>query len=292
MAELLLVDDEPGIRDGLAVVLRMRGHRVRVAASAADALAVRKENGVELLLTDFKLPDGDGLELTREFRTLRPELPVLVMTGHASAPVREALGRMDRCRLVEKPIRPADVARMVDELLEPTMPRAAEASRLSALSDEERVHVLARLAGVAQDTCERLSLAAYAATLCGGRPQITWSDEGDLVRLEARWPAHGPRPQFDAARWILELLGGDVQFDQDGLRIGFQRSAGSGTEDDLSGFRPGSRGELTARIGGAGPFRNAAPWLRLLFELAEGRPLPCDRTRESELPADLATLWR
>jgi len=291
VAELLLVDDEPGIREGLAAVLRMRGHRVRCASSAGDALAVRNERGIELLLTDFKLPDGDGLTLVREFRGVRPELPVLLMTGHASAAVRDALARMPGSRLVEKPIRPAEVARLVEELLAPRVTRDDARNQLAGLPAEERVHVAARLAGACQDTCDRLSLAAFAATLCGGEPNITLSDEGDQVRVEARWPV-AARPDLDAARWILDLVGGDVQLDRDGLRVGFPRAGGATEAVDLSTFRPRTRDELTARLRGQGPFRNATPWLRLLFELSEDRPLHAGRTRESELPADLAALWR
>jgi CheY-like chemotaxis protein len=291
VAELLLVDDEPGIREGLAAVLRLRGHRVRCAATAGEALRSCHEPGLDLLLTDFKLPDGDGLTLAREFRAERPDLPVLLMTGHASPELRATFASLAHSRLVEKPVRPAEVARVIEELLAARPGRGAHRSRLDALPPEERVHVEARLAGACHDTCDRLSLAAFAVSLCGGQPQIALSDEGDLVRVEARWPANGQRPDLAAARWILALVGGDLQEDRDGLRVGFRRAAEPGTGTDLERLRPRTPDALAVATAGATPLRNAAPWLRLLCELFQGRALSAGRTGAPGLPPELATLW-
>ena len=80
---ILLVDDEPLVRLGTALLLEELDHRVIQASSAAQALQLLAENeDIEIIITDFRMPDMDGLELIGQARQQRPEIPVLLMTGH------------------------------------------------------------------------------------------------------------------------------------------------------------------------------------------------------------------
>src|SRR5690348_3612565 len=66
---LLVVDDDSMIRDLEAQVLRLQGYAVLEAQGAAEALQLaRKEAAIHLLITDFSMPEVDGLELSRQFR--------------------------------------------------------------------------------------------------------------------------------------------------------------------------------------------------------------------------------
>ena len=83
---ILLVDDEDLVRHGTAEMLRDMGHEVHTAAGGAEALALLEgEVEADVVMTDFKMPQMDGAELAARIRAIRPELPVLLITGYTGA---------------------------------------------------------------------------------------------------------------------------------------------------------------------------------------------------------------
>jgi len=80
----LIVDDEQNMRVALFEVLSRNGHEVAVAESGQMALEMIARQLPELVITDIKMPGMDGLELLRQLKALRPELPVVIMTGFAT----------------------------------------------------------------------------------------------------------------------------------------------------------------------------------------------------------------
>lgn len=114
-ATVLLVDDEDLVRLGTAEMLSEAGYRVVQAASADQALQmVRSGLGFDALITDYAMPGMTGADLAREVRALRPETPVLMITGYASLTdvQTEGLPRL------AKPFRQTDLAAAVAEVLE------------------------------------------------------------------------------------------------------------------------------------------------------------------------------
>ncbi len=81
---VLIVDDDPGVRTSLRDVLEARDHEVEAAGSGRDALAACERRSFDVLLLDIKLPDMSGLDLIARIEDLRPEIDVLVVTGHAT----------------------------------------------------------------------------------------------------------------------------------------------------------------------------------------------------------------
>jgi CheY-like chemotaxis protein len=79
---ILLVDDEELVRQGTAEMLRDMGHTVSCASGGAEALAMLGELDVDVVVTDFKMPQMDGAELASRLRALRPGLPILLITGY------------------------------------------------------------------------------------------------------------------------------------------------------------------------------------------------------------------
>jgi two-component system, cell cycle sensor histidine kinase and response regulator CckA len=79
---ILVVDDEPAMADVTARILRDNGYRAIEANSGAEALAMLADSDVWLLLTDTVMPHMSGRDLVANVRKLRPELPVLFMTGY------------------------------------------------------------------------------------------------------------------------------------------------------------------------------------------------------------------
>lgn len=95
---VLIVDDEDLVRRGTAEMLNHLGHRVIEAAGGAEAIKLLTANpGIEVVVTDYKMPHMDGADLVERIRALRPGLPILMISGYTGAvdPI-EGLPRLNK----------------------------------------------------------------------------------------------------------------------------------------------------------------------------------------------------
>ncbi len=81
MARILLVDDEPSIRALFGEVLALEQHEVTTAGDGNAALAALAHGTFDLVVTDIVMPDKEGIEFIRETLQLRPDLPIIAMSG-------------------------------------------------------------------------------------------------------------------------------------------------------------------------------------------------------------------
>jgi DNA-binding response OmpR family regulator len=84
MARILLVDDDPDIREVLRDHLESAGHSVVEAQNGRIGMMVLDQNPCDLVITDVYMPDGDGLEFITEIHTKAGELPVIAISGGGS----------------------------------------------------------------------------------------------------------------------------------------------------------------------------------------------------------------
>ncbi len=103
-AQVLVVDDEPDIRELLELTLLKMGLGVKSAGSLAEAKERLKDERYDLCLTDMRLPDGEGLELVRHIAALGTDLPVAVITAHGSAENAVAALKAGAFDYVSKPV--------------------------------------------------------------------------------------------------------------------------------------------------------------------------------------------
>ncbi|RIK77363.1 two-component system response regulator [candidate division KSB1 bacterium] len=101
---ILLVDDEAGQREVLAGYLKKKHHTVLEAASATEALTRARQEVVDLVLTDLKMPDKSGFELLKEIRALTPETTVVIMTAFGTIEGAVAAMREGAYDYLTKPI--------------------------------------------------------------------------------------------------------------------------------------------------------------------------------------------
>ncbi len=105
MAEILVVDDEVGIRELLSEILGDEGHSVLLAESAQRAREIRESQRIDLVLLDIWMPDTDGITLLREWAARgRLTMPVIMMSGHATVDTAAEASRIGACDFLEKPI--------------------------------------------------------------------------------------------------------------------------------------------------------------------------------------------
>ena len=105
MANILVVDDEMGIRELLSEILSDEGHAVQLAENAQQAREARAAGAPDLVLLDIWMPDTDGVTLLKEWqRDGLLTMPVIMMSGHATIDTAVEATRIGALNFLEKPI--------------------------------------------------------------------------------------------------------------------------------------------------------------------------------------------
>jgi two-component system response regulator AtoC len=117
--QILVVDDEELIRWSLAERLRLDGHEILEAGTAAQALELL-DGHVDALLLDYRLPDDDGVAVMRRVHEIDPDLPVLMLTAHKDVDIIVSAMKAGAFEYLTKPFDLDDVAVRVERALEAT----------------------------------------------------------------------------------------------------------------------------------------------------------------------------
>ncbi len=116
-ATVLVVDDETYVRESLAALLARRGCDVRTASSVREALTDEMLDGLDVVVSDLKMPGEDGGELLRRLGGIAPDLPVIVLTGHGT--VRSAVDclKAGAAEYLLKPVDPDELVLVLERTL-------------------------------------------------------------------------------------------------------------------------------------------------------------------------------
>lgn len=130
MANILVVDDELGIRDLLSEILNDEGHSVDLAENASQARTARNTNSYDLVLLDIWMPDTDGVSLLKEWASAGLlTMPVIMMSGHATIDTAVDATRIGAFAFLEKPITLQKLLKSVEQgLMRHAMRHAAPVS--------------------------------------------------------------------------------------------------------------------------------------------------------------------
>ncbi len=151
MANILVVDDELGIRDLLQEILNDEGHTVEVAENAAQARAARLRDRPDLVLLDIWMPDTDGVTLLKEWSTTGAlTMPVIMMSGHATIDTAVEATKIGALAFLEKPITMQKLLKAVEQGLARTVVRKLQTPALAVAVPVESAAVEASPEGVLQ----------------------------------------------------------------------------------------------------------------------------------------------
>jgi excisionase family DNA binding protein len=113
----IVVDDEEIIRSLIKETLEELGHRVMTAGTAAEGLALVKQQDFALVFLDLKMPGMDGAELFRQIKTFKPELPVTIITGYPDSDIMARALAQGPFGVMNKPFGEQDIVTAVSNFL-------------------------------------------------------------------------------------------------------------------------------------------------------------------------------
>jgi two-component system, OmpR family, response regulator CpxR len=113
---ILIVDDEPQVAEVLAKSLSRQGHRTTVVHSGEDALKVIATTAPDALFLDVSMPGINGLEVLAEVRRTKPQLAVVVITGHATPDEVEQVKKLGAVDVIPKPAALTHYHRAIERL--------------------------------------------------------------------------------------------------------------------------------------------------------------------------------
>lgn len=160
MSRILVVDDEPSMRELLGIMLRKEGYDVLLADSRAMAAAVLQKGPVEMVITDIRLGDGDGLEILRHVRSASSRTPVIVMTAYGSTETAVAALKLGAADYLVKPFDVDELKIVVRNALEKIQ---LQEENLLLKAEFRSRHGLERVIGVSSAMTAVLDMARSVA---------------------------------------------------------------------------------------------------------------------------------
>lgn len=195
MANILVVDDEYGIRELLFEILNDEGHQVELAENASEARAARNQACPDLVLLDIWMPDTDGVSLLKEWAgSGLLTMPVVMMSGHATIETAVAATKLGALSFLEKPI----TLQKLLQAVELGLKKSAAQGRLTEQSTQsiQPIQPTQQLQGVPALVPDTPNLPVLAAT-------NTQHPSSCLVNLNQ--PLREAKEQFDLAYFAYHL---------------------------------------------------------------------------------------
>ena len=119
MQRILVVDDEPAIREMLYELLTREGYAVEQAGNGLDALRIHSKDPVDLVVLDILMPEMDGLEVCRTIKAepVLADMKVIIITGFPEHPKLKEVAELGFTHVYYKPFDLGDIMKAVDDML-------------------------------------------------------------------------------------------------------------------------------------------------------------------------------
>ncbi len=278
-ARILVVDDDPAIRDTMRMILEYDGHDVVLAGSGQEGLSMIERDAPDLVFLDIKMAGMDGLEVLNRIRAVNDSLPVVMVSAHGSAATALEAGRLGAFRFIEKPLSKDAVLDAVREGVELGTLRRENRSLRSAL--EARTQLVGDSPALAHimDQIRRAAPSHATVLILGesgvGKELVARAIHRGSLRARERFV------QVNCAAIPEELIESEL--------FGHERGAFTGaTEKQIGKFELADRGTIFLdEIGDMSP-KTQAKVLRVLQE-GEVERLGSQRTIKVDVRVIAAT---
>ncbi|HFZ1748132.1 TPA: two-component system response regulator GlrR [Klebsiella oxytoca] len=147
-ARLLLVDDDPGLLKLLGMRLVSEGYSVVTAESGPEALRTLSRDKVDLVVSDLRMDEMDGLQLFSEIQKVQPGMPVIILTAHGSIPHAVAATQQGVFSFLTKPVDKDALYKAIDDALEQSAPTTDERWRQAIVTRSPLMERLLEQAGM------------------------------------------------------------------------------------------------------------------------------------------------
>ena len=185
MARLLLVDDDPSLLKLLGMRLSSEGYQVTTAASGPEALRQLQKAPIDLVISDLRMDEMDGLALFGEIQKRNPGLPVIILTAHGSIPDAVSATQQGVFSFLTKPVDRDALYKAIDDALAQRAPASSERWREAIVTRSpimlrllEQAHMVAQadvsvlINGQSGSGKEMLAQAIHAASPRAGKPFV------------------------------------------------------------------------------------------------------------------------
>jgi DNA-binding NtrC family response regulator len=143
-SRILVIDDEPSVRDALRFALTEMGHHVDAAKNGAEAKQLLKGSPYDVVFTDLRLPDASGIDLLAVIKSDTPNTEVIVMTAHGSLEITIEAIKRGAFYYIEKPFTPDQVTALIERALQFEAIKRENRSLKLALGDGEDFGIIGR----------------------------------------------------------------------------------------------------------------------------------------------------
>lgn len=191
MAKLLIVDDEKNIRSHLATFFESCGHQVWTAESGQRARALlSSDHGFDLMLTDYRMAEMNGLELLQQVRREAPDLAVILMTAYATVENAVAAMKAGAYDYLTKPFTLDQVQHVVDRALEAQRLRAENRALRDTLEERPLLESQSPVMQQLLETARRVAASEATILLMGE----SGTGKNVIAHQIHRWSPRGERP--------------------------------------------------------------------------------------------------
>ena len=120
---ILIIDDEPNLRRSLGLILQRSGYSITTASNAYEAIQLLQAGAYDLTFLDIRLPDQNGIQLLPQIKEIYPDMPVLILTAHATLDTAIEAVRLGARDYLLKPIDPEGILSRVESILSEHKPK-------------------------------------------------------------------------------------------------------------------------------------------------------------------------
>ncbi len=157
---ILIIDDEQTQREVLTGYLKKKGYHILSADSGEEGIKLVKQNAVDIVLSDFKMPDKTGLEVLEEVKKINPEISFVIITAYSTVETAVKAMRMGAYDYISKPVDLDELDLLIEKIIE-NRSLKSEIRNLKSLLQEK--HKITSIISQSPRMQEVLSIASRAA---------------------------------------------------------------------------------------------------------------------------------